>query len=229
MLTCADTPNMCKTDDIFTPPPRWAVGVQGAGAYTDGSVMDVGGPVLSAGAWAVVLADDAGNVLRVVMGEVAGDQTVPRPELHAALWVAEGAAGAVCRVTDRWYKCDGAAAVAVAPGGPAARAPYEGRDGGLRRRLAACPPCVRRVPAHTKSPAAGVPEVDSRRNGVADAHAKCAAALARIRSDWRAERAEASRHLRTVHAAFAVVEVALLAQAYTHTHIPARASRCLSL
>lgn len=59
------------------------------------NVMDGADPLLAAGVWAVVLADTTGQVLRVVTGEVAVEQTTPRAELHAALWVAEGAAGAI--------------------------------------------------------------------------------------------------------------------------------------
>lgn len=123
-------------------------GTLGATAYTDDNVVDGGDPLLSAGAWAIVLADEEGRVLRVVTGAVAGEKTAPRVELHAALWVPEGAAGAVRDVTDCRYVYKGAATTPHAPDEPAPQAFFEGRDGEPWRRLGVFPPSPVRTGSH---------------------------------------------------------------------------------
>lgn len=85
--------------------PQPAARVGGAGAYTDGGVED-GDALLARAAWAAVLVDEAGAVVRQVSGAVGGLQTAPRAELTAALWVAGGSAGLVPGVTRIATMCE---------------------------------------------------------------------------------------------------------------------------
>lgn len=74
----------------------------------------------------------------------------------------------------------GAAALAVSPARVAATRLLEGPDGDMRRRLTACLPWVRWMPAHQDAPEGGANEAEWLCNRVADEAARAAAALALV-------------------------------------------------
>lgn len=88
--------------------------------------------------------------------------------------------GAMHIVTDCEHVCAGARALAEAPGGAVAAALLEGPTSDLWQRVAACPPRVRWVPAHTEPPRMDIAPVDWCYNRVADADPRAAALDTRV-------------------------------------------------
>lgn len=129
--------------------------------------------------------------------------------------VAEGSVGAIPLVTDCEHVSNGAAAPVADPAGAAAAAFLEAPNDDMWRRLAACLPGVRWVPAHLEALGDEVAPTDWR--------------------SWRGSRREAARRarelecLRVVHDVFANVEVAALAAARGRFGGPARSRRYLRI
>lgn len=127
---------------------------------------------------AVVMVDLHGLTLRVHAGEVDGPQAVPRAELKAVPWVAEGARQATCPwlLIEHIYVGAGVVGCPKRRGGSGNGWP-DWRSVAPHGR---CPLRVRRVPAHLGSPGQAIGAAEWWGNRVADEAATAAAAALQV-------------------------------------------------